>query len=79
MLGPSRNNYLINLLSDMACLCCCAAWVLLVFIILAIAWKVNDAARYYLKFFLFALIAVTFATCPIPLMLLNPKSSKNAL
>lgn len=63
----------------MSCATCGAVWTISILTILTIAWKVNAAARYYLKFLLFALISVLFATIPIPLMLFNPKSSKNAL
>lgn len=63
----------------MGCLTCAAIWTVSILTILIIAWKVNSTARYYLKFLLFAVISVVFATFPIPLMLLNPKSSKNAL
>ncbi|KAF2888843.1 hypothetical protein ILUMI_17330 [Ignelater luminosus] len=54
-------------------------WTALITVMLAILWNVSSVARYYLKFSLFILLSLIFATVPIPIMLLRPKSSKNAL
>ncbi|CAG9858459.1 unnamed protein product [Phyllotreta striolata] len=45
----------------------------------AILWNVSSVARYVLKFLLFAVLSMIFACAPIPIMLLNPRDSKNAL
>ncbi|XP_017774837.1 PREDICTED: 1-acyl-sn-glycerol-3-phosphate acyltransferase alpha [Nicrophorus vespilloides] len=57
-------------------------WVLalaVVWMLLILAWKVSSVARFYIKFSIYAVVSFVSATCPIPLMLLRPKSSKNAL
>lgn len=45
----------------------------------AILWKVSSAARYVLKFVIFAVLSIFFACLPIPYMLLHPRDSRNAL
>ncbi|XP_072398013.1 1-acyl-sn-glycerol-3-phosphate acyltransferase alpha-like [Diabrotica undecimpunctata] len=47
--------------------------------LLAILWTVSSVARYVLKFVCFGVLSMIFACAPIPLMLLNPRDSKNAL
>lgn len=47
--------------------------------LLYISWKTSTKAKYYLKQSIYAVVSVFSATIPIPLMLINPLSSKNAL
>jgi len=55
-------------------------WILIiVWTFLYLAWKLNSTAKFCLKFLLFAVVSVILATTPIPLMLFNPRSCKNAL
>jgi len=54
-------------------------WAALTTMILAVLWNVSSMARYYLKFTIFILLSLIFATVPIPLMLLKPRDSRNAL
>lgn len=54
-------------------------YILILFTFLAVLWKINSVARYILKFTIFGLSSIIFACAPIPLMLLKPRDSKNAL
>ncbi|KAF5280655.1 hypothetical protein FQA39_LY05303 [Lamprigera yunnana] len=54
-------------------------WALLTTMLLTIVWSVSSMARYYLKFSIFILSSLIFATVPIPIMLLRPRDSKNGL
>ncbi|KAK4881583.1 hypothetical protein RN001_004902 [Aquatica leii] len=54
-------------------------WAVLTTMLLTIMWNVSSMARYYLKFSIFILTSLIFATVPIPIMFLKPRSSKNAL
>lgn len=65
----------------MGCLICSAVLYGLPFLCAAavLAWKNSPRAKALIKFSLYAVLSVVAATLPIPLMLLRPKSSKNAL
>ncbi|KAK5649747.1 hypothetical protein RI129_000776 [Pyrocoelia pectoralis] len=54
-------------------------WAVLTTMFLFIIWNISSLARYYLKFTIFILISLIFATVPIPLMFLKPRDSRNAL
>ncbi|KAG7304091.1 hypothetical protein JYU34_011022 [Plutella xylostella] len=47
--------------------------------LLIILFTISSIARYYIKFTLFLVCSMIFATAPIPLMLIKPFSPKNAL
>jgi len=59
--------------------CSCMHILATIGILFCLAWKFSRTAKFYLKLTLYAVGSVIFATAPIPLMLLNPRSSKNAL
>lgn len=55
-------------------------WVMLMLLMGAVVlWKFSIKVRYYMKMTIYAVISVIFATAPIPIMLLKPRDSKNAL
>ncbi|XP_056637166.1 1-acyl-sn-glycerol-3-phosphate acyltransferase alpha-like [Diorhabda sublineata] len=54
-------------------------YTLVLITFLAILWKINSVARCVLKFTFFGITSMIFACAPIPLMLLKPRDSKNAL
>lgn len=47
--------------------------------LLIILFTISSIARYYIKFTLFIVLSLIFATAPMPLMLLRPFDPKNAL
>ncbi|XP_013195392.1 1-acyl-sn-glycerol-3-phosphate acyltransferase alpha [Amyelois transitella] len=47
--------------------------------LLIILFTISSIARYYIKFTLFVVLSLVFATAPVPLMLLKPFDPKNAL
>ncbi|XP_045505589.1 1-acyl-sn-glycerol-3-phosphate acyltransferase alpha-like [Colias croceus] len=47
--------------------------------LLIILFSISSIARYYIKFTLFAVLSLIFATAPLPLMLFRPFDPKNAL
>ncbi|XP_074025565.1 1-acyl-sn-glycerol-3-phosphate acyltransferase alpha isoform X1 [Leptinotarsa decemlineata] len=47
--------------------------------LLVILWKISSAARYWIKYTIFFLVCIMSACLPIPLMLLKPRDSRNAL
>lgn len=47
--------------------------------LLLILFTISSIARYYIKFTLFVVLSLIFATAPLPLMFLRPFSPKNAL
>ncbi|XP_053600959.1 putative 1-acyl-sn-glycerol-3-phosphate acyltransferase acl-2 [Plodia interpunctella] len=47
--------------------------------LLIILFTISSIARYYIKFTLFVVLSLVFATAPIPLMLSKPFDPKNAL
>ncbi|CAH0722442.1 unnamed protein product, partial [Brenthis ino] len=47
--------------------------------LLVILFTISSIARYYIKFTLFIVLSLIFATAPLPLMFLRPFSPKNAL
>lgn len=47
--------------------------------LLIILFTISSIARYHIKFTLFVVLSLIFATLPIPLMLLRPFDPKNAL
>ncbi|CAK1599653.1 unnamed protein product [Parnassius mnemosyne] len=47
--------------------------------LLIILFTISSIARYYIKFTLFLVLSLSFATLPIPLMLFRPFDPKNAL
>ncbi|KAJ8933480.1 hypothetical protein NQ314_013978, partial [Rhamnusium bicolor] len=47
--------------------------------LLIILWRISSVAKYWIKFLVFA-ITTLFSSCsPIPIMLLRPRDSRNAL
>lgn len=54
-------------------------WVASATLLCTILWKISCIARFYLKMLLFTVMSLIFATAPIPVMILNPRNSKNAL
>ncbi|XP_026323352.1 1-acyl-sn-glycerol-3-phosphate acyltransferase alpha-like [Hyposmocoma kahamanoa] len=44
-----------------------------------ILFNISSIARYYIKFTLFVILSLIFATAPLPLMLLKPFDPRNAL
>ncbi|XP_066259313.1 1-acyl-sn-glycerol-3-phosphate acyltransferase alpha [Euwallacea similis] len=54
-------------------------WCVAILPLLALIWHFSAAGKYFIKWGLFGIISVLMATLPIPLMLLNPRSPKNAL
>ncbi|KAG6447589.1 hypothetical protein O3G_MSEX005047 [Manduca sexta] len=47
--------------------------------LLLILFTISSIARYYIKFTIFTVLCLIFATAPMPLMLFRPFSPKNAL
>ncbi|XP_046968535.1 1-acyl-sn-glycerol-3-phosphate acyltransferase alpha-like [Vanessa cardui] len=47
--------------------------------LLLILFTISSIARYYIKFTLFVVLSLIFATAPLPLMFFRPFSPKNAL
>ncbi|XP_059049283.1 1-acyl-sn-glycerol-3-phosphate acyltransferase alpha [Achroia grisella] len=47
--------------------------------LLIILFTISSIARYYIKFILFVVMSMIFATAPVPLMLLKPFDPRNAL
>ncbi|RZC39267.1 1-acyl-sn-glycerol-3-phosphate acyltransferase acl-2, partial [Asbolus verrucosus] len=47
--------------------------------LITLLWRVSALARYYLKYMYFGIISCIMASAPIPLMLLKPRDSRNAL
>ncbi|XP_045761575.1 1-acyl-sn-glycerol-3-phosphate acyltransferase alpha-like [Maniola jurtina] len=47
--------------------------------LLIILFTISSIARYYIKFTLFVVLSLIFATAPLPLMFLKPFDPKNAL
>lgn len=58
-------------------------WIVLAIALLlltaTILWKTSHFAKLFLKFTIFAIASMVSATAPIPLMLLRPRDSRNAL
>ncbi|KAJ3640669.1 hypothetical protein Zmor_027216 [Zophobas morio] len=54
-------------------------YVVMLIIIITILFKISPIARYYLKYLWFGAASGVFASAPIPLMLLRPRDSRNAL
>lgn len=50
-----------------------------IMVLLLILFGISSAARYYIKFTLFIVLCLIFATAPVPLMLLKPFDPRNAL
>nr|CAI5828021.1 unnamed protein product [Callosobruchus analis] len=48
-------------------------------VLLTILWNVSNAVKYYIKFIVFGIVSVISACAPIPIMLLRPRDSRNAL
>ncbi|CAH0559040.1 unnamed protein product [Brassicogethes aeneus] len=51
--------------------------LLITFVVLM--WTISSATRYYIKFILFSVLSLIAATSCIPIMLVKPRDSKNAL
>lgn len=47
--------------------------------LLLILYSISSAARYYIKFTLFMVLSLIFATAPLPLMCFRPRDPRNAL
>ncbi|KAJ8921855.1 hypothetical protein NQ315_008487 [Exocentrus adspersus] len=47
--------------------------------LLVILWRISSVARYWIKFLVFGLVSVFSSCAPIPIMLLRPRDSRNAL
>lgn len=50
-----------------------------VMVLVIILFTMSSIARYYIKFTIFVVLCLIFATAPVPLMLLKPFDPKNAL
>lgn len=54
-------------------------YTLVLVALLAVLWKISSVARYWIKFLVFGLVSSLSACGPIPIMLLRPRDSRNAL
>uniref|UniRef100_V5G2U3 1-acyl-sn-glycerol-3-phosphate acyltransferase n=1 Tax=Anoplophora glabripennis TaxID=217634 RepID=V5G2U3_ANOGL len=54
-------------------------YTLVLVALLAVLWKISSVARYWIKFLVFGLTSLFSACGPIPIMLLKPRDSRNAL
>ncbi|KAJ8979053.1 hypothetical protein NQ317_010304 [Molorchus minor] len=54
-------------------------YALIMVFFLAVLWRVSSVARCWIKYIVFGLVSVFSACAPIPIMLLRPRDSRNAL
>ncbi|CAH1176190.1 unnamed protein product [Phaedon cochleariae] len=48
-------------------------------VLIVVLWRISSTVRYWIKLTVFCIASIIFACGPIPLMLLRPRDSRNAL